>query len=260
MTIVSQAVTSAIRFFGRSYGETTSGRRFSTDVTMYKYELHAHTQECDRGARLSAKELVHLYQDAGYDGIVITAHYIRSVFTRWFPEEVTGLPHEKQVARWLKGYYTAKEKGEKVGFTVLPGVEVRFGDCLNDYLIYGLHAEFFYTVPRLNELQNADELLAILPREVCVVQAHPFRDDMVVTDPRGLFGLEVFNAGTPRFRNELAGMYAAHYGLAMTSGSDVHSIARLGKGGIMTETRIRTPEDLIAVLRNGDYTLVETYD
>ena len=36
--------------------------------------------------------------------------------------------------------------------------------------------------------------------------------------------------------------------------------ARLEKGGIMTETRIRTPEDLIAVLRSGDYALIKTYD
>lgn len=260
MMIVSQAVTPAIRFFGRSYVKIALARRFLTDVTMYKYELHAHTHECDRDARLSARELVHLYQDAGYDGIVITDHYIERFYTRWFPEEVAGLTHRQRVARWLKGYYTAKEEGEKVGFTVLPGAEVRFDDGPNDYLLYGLHAEFFYTVPWLNELKSAEELLDILPREVCVVQAHPFRDDMVVTDPRGLFGLEVFNAGTPRFRNELAEMYAAHYGLAMTSGSDVHGEARLGKGGIMTETRIRTPEDLIAVLRSGDYALIETYD
>ena len=36
--------------------------------------------------------------------------------------------------------------------------------------------------------------------------------------------------------------------------------ARLEKGGIMTKTRIRAPEDLIAVLRSGDYALIKTYD
>ena len=40
-------------------------------MATYKYELHSHTKECDRGAKLSASELVHLYKDAGYDGIVI---------------------------------------------------------------------------------------------------------------------------------------------------------------------------------------------
>lgn len=226
---------------------------------MYKYELHAHTHECDRDAHLSARELVHAYKEAGYDGMVITDHYIERFYTRWFPEEVAGLTHPEQVHRWLKGYRTAKEEGDRIGFTVLPGAEVRFDDYPNDYLIYGLHADFFYTVPRLNELKDISALLNLLPRDVCVVQAHPFRDDMAVADPRGLFGLEVFNGGTEQFRNALARIYAEHYGLAMTSGSDIHGWSRLAKGGIMTNTRIQTPEDLITVLRSGNYSLIETY-
>ncbi len=227
---------------------------------MFKYELHSHTSECDRDAHLSAKELVHLYKDAGYDGMVITDHYIERFYTLWFPEEVKGLTHEQQVTRWLKGFRTAKEEGEKIGFTVLPGAEVRFDNYPNDYLIYGLHEDFFYTVPRLNELKNADELLALMPENVCVVHAHPFRDDMAVETPhKGLFGMEVFNGGTEKFRNGLAKQYAEYYKLAPTSGSDIHDMTRLAKGGIITECQIKTPEDLVSVLRSGKYSLVENY-
>ena len=42
----------------------------------------------------------------------------------------------------------------------------------------------------------------------------------------------------------------------MTSGSDIHGWSRLAKGGIQTERRIQTPEDLIAVLRSGAYSLI----
>ena len=226
---------------------------------MYKYELHSHTSECDRDAALSAKELVHLYKAAGYDGMVITDHYIERFYTLWFPEEVQGLTHEQQVTRWLKGFRTAREEGEKIGFTVLPGAEVRFDHYPNDYLLYGVHEDFFYTVPRLNELKSVQELLALMPEGVCVVHAHPFRDDMAVATPTGLFGIETYNGGTERFRNDLARQFAEHYGLAKTSGSDIHSTARLAKGGIMTERPIRTPEDLSAVLRSGEYQLIETY-
>ena len=121
---------------------------------MYKYELHAHTSECDRDAHLSARELVHLYKEAGYDGMVITDHYIERFYRLWFPEDVKGLTHEQQVTRWLRGFRTAREEGEKIGFTVLPGAEVRFDGYPNDYLLYGLHEEFFFTAPRLNELRN----------------------------------------------------------------------------------------------------------
>ena len=223
---------------------------------MYKYELHSHTQECDRGAKLSAAQLVNAYKEAGYDGMVITDHYIERFYTRWFPDDVRDLTHEQQVHRWLRGYYAAKAEGDKVGFTVLPGAEVRLDNGPNDYLLYGLHAEFFYTVPRLNERESLQELLSLMPADACVVHAHPFRDDMIVQTPRGLFGIEVYNGGTDSFRNDLARQFAEHYGMPMTSGSDIHGWNRLAKGGIMTERRIRTPEDLSAVLRSGEYSLI----
>jgi len=224
---------------------------------MYRYELHAHTSECDRDARLSARELVQLYHGAGYDGMVITDHYIERFYTLWFPEDVQGLTHEQQVHRWLRGYSTAREEGEKIGFTVLPGAEVRFDHYPNDYLLYGVEEDFFYKVPRLNELGSVQELLSLMPENVCVVHAHPFRDGMAVADPRGLFGIEVYNGGTDDIRNELAHLFADRYRLPKTSGSDIHQLARLAKGGIATETRILTPEDLSRVLRSGAYRLIE---
>ena len=42
---------------------------------MNKYDLHIHTKECDKCAELSGGEIVRLYKDAGYDGIVVTDHY-----------------------------------------------------------------------------------------------------------------------------------------------------------------------------------------
>ena len=224
-----------------------------------KFELHVHTSECDRDAALSAKELVHLYKDAGYSGMVVTDHYIERFYTMWFPEDVKGLTHEQQVHRWLRGFYIARAEGEKIGFTVLPGAEVRFDGFPNDYLLYGLHERFFYNVPRLNELKNVSELIALMPGDVCVVHAHPFRDGMEVKTPKGLFGIETFNGGTEKFRNEMARGFAEHYGLPATSGSDIHSLARLAKGGIETDREIKTPEDLVSVLRSGEYRLIENY-
>lgn len=98
-----------------------------------------------------------------------------------------------------------------------------------------------------------------MPEGVCAVHAHPFRDGMAVADPKGLFGIETFNGGTSAFRNDLARQFAEHYSLSKTSGSDIHDMTRLAKGGIRTERRIRTPEDLVSVLRSGEYSLIENY-
>ena len=222
---------------------------------MNKYELHAHTSECDKVARLGGGELVKHYSEAGYSGMVITDHYF-SLFYEWFAEELSGVDHRRIIDRYLKGYYAALNEGERRGFTVLSGAEVRLDNSINDYLVYGLEEADFYRLPLLNRLKSLDELIEALPDYAIAVQAHPFRDNMTVITPDKLFGIEVYNGGTDSFRNELARLYADHYGKRMTSGSDIHSINALAKGGIATEHKILTSQDLVRVLKSGEYSLI----
>lgn len=239
---------------------------------MNKYELHVHTAECDLAAEMKAKDIVRKYYDAGYAGLVVTDHYF-SIFDMWFADELKGLDKKQRMQRWLRGYYEAREEGEKLGFTVLPGAEVRFDGGLNfttrsdskievqgavnDYLVYGLDEKFLLEAPPLNHCQNVEALIKLLPKDACVVWAHPFRYKMTVIDPSPLFGLEGFNGGNSQFQNSLAKLYAEHYGKPLTSGSDYHGRNRFASGGIETERLIKTPADLISVLRSGEYSLIE---
>ena len=223
---------------------------------MYKYELHAHTSECDLVARLSGAQLVRAYAEQGYSGIVITDHYF-SIFFDWFGKELEGATHRQIMDRWLRGFDSARNEGEKIGFTVLPGAEVRIDGTINDYLVYGLEVEDLYRLPLLNRMSSIDEVLDILPDYTCVVHAHPFRNSMTVRDPSRLFGIEVHNGGTEPFRNVLAQTWAEHYGKAMTSGSDCHGPEAVAQGGITTDTPIYTPADLTNILRCGKYQLIK---
>ncbi len=225
-------------------------------MAMYKYELHAHTCECDKVATISPKQLVEEYARGGYNGMVITDHYF-SLFFDWFQEELENKTKEQIIARWLKGYYDAKEVGEKIGFTVLPGAEVRLKGSANDYLIYGLEEGDFYTLPYLHRMATIEDVVKALPSYALVVQAHPFRDRMLVHSPDCLFGIEGYNGSNPPIRNELAKLFAAHYGKPITSGSDCHHLNAVGKGGIITETPILTSADLSAVLGSGEFALIE---
>ena len=222
---------------------------------MNKFELHAHTSECDKYAHLSGAELVRAYSEAGYRGMVITDHYF-SLFYEWWRDELCPDDHQQIMHRYLQGYYAARNEAEKRGFTVLCGAEVRFDHTINDFLVYGLEEQDFYRLPLLNRLKNVEELVEVLPSHAVVVQAHPFRDKMTVMSPDALFGIEVHNGGTDPFRNEMARLYAEHYGKAMTSGSDIHHIKALARGGIATERQIGCARDLVDVLSSGDYTLI----
>ncbi len=224
---------------------------------MYRYELHAHTSECDLAAHAGGAELVRRYHAEGYSGMVITDHYF-SLFYDWFADELRGADHRAVMARRLRGYYAARNEGEKLGFTVLPGAEVRFDRSpygINDFLIYGCDEDLFLTAPRLNELTSLEELNALLPESACVVLAHPFRVGMTVMDPTLLFGIEADNGQTDPRRNALAAKFAADFGKPVTSGSDCHCLEHTAKGGIETERAIRTPRDLVEVLRSGAYRL-----
>ncbi len=223
---------------------------------MGKFELHVHTKECDIVAASFAADIVRMYHDAGYDGLVITDHYFCH-FYDWFADEIKGLSERDIAKRRMRGYYEARNEGEKLGVTVLPGAEVRFDGTINDYLVYGADEEFFLACPVLNRLKNVEELKSVLPEEALVVQAHPFRNKMTVCDPTPLFGIEVYNGGTEPFRNEMAESFASHYEKAMTSGSDFHSPAALGRGGIFTESRITCPKELTDVLKSGNYRLIK---
>lgn len=223
---------------------------------MYKYELHAHTSECDLVARLSGAQLVRAYAERGYSGMVITDHYF-SIFFDWFGKELEGATHRQIMDRWLRGFDSARNEGEKIGFTVLPGAEVRIDGTINDYLVYGLEVEDLYRLPLLNRMSSIDEVLDILPDYTCVVHAHPFRNSMTVRDPSRFFGIEVHNGGTEPFRNALAQIWAEHYGKAMTSGSDCHGPEAVAQGGITTDTPIYTPADLTNILRCGKYQLIK---
>ena len=223
---------------------------------MKKYELHAHTSECDLYSQVSGKEHVRRLYEKGYSGMVITDHYFCH-FNDWFFEELCGKTKEEIIKRRLKGYYAAREEGEKIGFTVLPGAEVRFDGQINDYLIYGADEEFFYKAPYLNELSGLEELKSILPDDIVIVQAHPFRNKMTVCDPSHLFGIEVYNGVTEDYRNEMALGFASHYGKAFTSGSDTHGHDAVGRGGIATERDIKTPKQLAEVLKSGQYSLIK---
>ena len=223
---------------------------------MNKYDLHIHTKECDKCAELSGSEIVKIYKDAGYDGIVVTDHYF-SLFFEWFKDEISMSNHKKIIERYLRGYYSAKNEGEKIGLTVLCGAEVRLDGTINDYLVYGLEEKDFYELPLLNRLKDVKELVYTLPDYSMVVQAHPFRDNMTVCNPELFFGIEGYNGGTEKIRNELAKVYAKHYQKSLTSGSDFHSRHHLAKGGIATMQKIRTSGDLRNVFSSGEYFLIE---
>ncbi|MDD6276000.1 MAG: hypothetical protein PUB20_04165 [Clostridia bacterium] len=221
---------------------------------MYKYELHTHTAEVSPCAASAAADTVALYKEHGYDGLVITDHYSPMTFMNH------GIIKPQNSADYyLTGYRNAlAAAGDE--FTVLLGMEMRFYGNGNDYLVYGVTEDF---------IRNNGNLMIYYPRRfhnltaknnMIFVQAHPFRPYIFRTNPRFLDGCEVYNAkDSEKGTNEKALEWADKHNMKIrTGGADFHREAHIvNMSGIMTDTKIKTNNDLVEVLKNGDFEIIK---
>ena len=215
-------------------------------VNMYLTELHAHTKETSPCSHITANELVHKYKELGYSTLVITDHYTEKLLTSENPVEV--------VERFLQGYNTALLTGEKIGLKVLLGMEIRFTNEKEDYLVYGVTKEFLianYDICKKNIIDLRKKLdESTIP--YFISQAHPGRSTCKY--PTYLDGIEVFNAMNHQAEmNTIAENYSKEFNLIPTSGTDCHNSEIIGKGGISTLTPIITINDLIISLKRNNY-------
>lgn len=215
---------------------------------IYKTEMHCHTMESSlRCGKVSAKEIVKIYEDAGYDTLILTDHF--------GGKHVSDKGSEYDIQIFMEGYRTAKSSSKYLN--VLLGMEINLNENKNDYLVYGITEEVIRKFPKIFELSIGD--FCDLAHEIglTVYQAHPFRNGMSIIPPVIVDGIEVFNAH-PRHdsRNSIAMAWAELYNKKIISGSDAHQLQDLARGGIMSRLKITNNQELLTVLTNCDYSLI----
>ena len=219
---------------------------------QYKYELHCHTKETSLCGQVPAREIVKMYKEKGYSGIVITDHYSPMTFK---PSRVYR-PHT-DMDFYLKGYKEALKEADE-NFTVLLGMEIRYYATANDFLVYGVTEEFLRTKGNLMKLYPRKFYKLAKENNMIVVQAHPFREWMIRIKHKYLDGAEVHNGKTSKERNKKAFDWFREKKMAVkVSGSDFHRPKNLATGGIITNEPIKTNDALLRILRSGEYELIE---
>ena len=217
----------------------------------YKYEIHAHTKNTSRCGQLDAEELVKKYKEAGYSGIVITDHYSPMTFN---PGEFFN--KKKAIEHYLQGYRKAKVL-ETDEFSVLLGMELRFYATVNDYLVYGITEDMLFNLPFLLPLYIKKASNILRKRGCLFIQAHPFREFIRRANPKYLDGVEVFNGKAPKEANDKSLQWAESFGAKIKcGGSDCHRETGVALGGIITNEPIKTNDDLIRILKSGNFKLI----
>ena len=216
-----------------------------------RMDLHVHTKESSECGTLPAREIVDMYKNAGYDGIVVTDHALPR-YVKKFASAVEMLKVQRE------GYFAAKEYADTIGFTVLYGCEFRFTEAYQtDFLVYGSDPDYFIKRPELLETPIEKALPAMRADGLLVYQAHPFRDKMQITSPALLDGIEVYNGHNGYdSRNGFAMLWAEQYCLKKISGSDFHKPCDLARGGILTNEDVTDSAALVKCLKEQTYQLI----
>lgn len=217
-------------------------------MKKYLFDTHIHTAESSACGEVAAADVVARYKNLGYDGIVITDH-MQHVIDRF------GGTYEENVDRFLDGYHAAKALAD-TDFKVILGMELRFLENDNDYLVYGFDEEFLYSRD-LAHIPTLEDFMPIAKENgLAIFQAHPFRNGMEIKEPGIVDGIEVYNGhGNHDSRNDIAMMWAEKFGFRKLSGSDFHGVITMEPGGVYFEDEINDSKDVAKALLEGRYTL-----
>ena len=219
-------------------------------MAEYLYEVHLHTSDASACGSVPGADMADYYKSLGYDGIFVTDHFLNGNTTA-----DASLPYAERIEIFCSGYENAKKRGDEIGLSVFFGVEYSHVHG-NHFLLYGIDKAFLLAHP---------EILTIGMREVCslvhsvggtVVQAHPFREAQYVTEycllPHSCDAIEVFNACNTPEANEMARLYAAHYGLPFSAGSDIHHKPFAKPlGSVVCTEKIQKEKDMARLFREG---------
>ena len=217
---------------------------------MYRYETHLHTFPVSKCARAETRETLEFYKNEGYAGVFITNHFIDGNINI-----DRSLPYEERIEFYFSTHEEAKMIGEEIGISVFFGIESSYRGT--DFLIYGLEKEWFLEHPEIEEMKKSDFLKLAADSGALIIQAHPYREapyiDHIRLFPRHVHGVEIYNASMSAETNEMARIYAEHYGLIKFAGSDNHrGGAQMRFGGMESSTPIVSERDFIERVLSGD--------
>ncbi|MBQ2278762.1 MAG: hypothetical protein II333_09350, partial [Clostridia bacterium] len=152
----------------------------------YKTELHCHSRDASGCSSESAEGIVRKYTEAGYTTVCLTNHFCPD------SKDDDDAAWEAKVDKLYRAYDILTEAaGDRL--TILMGMELRFSQNSNDYLVFGFDREYLMSHRDIHRMGIGNYIKMAREDGLLTIQAHPFRTGMTVTDPRRVDGIEVFN-------------------------------------------------------------------
>ena len=212
----------------------------------YIYETHCHTSQGSACGRMTGEELARFDKDAGYDGVIVTDHFFNGNCA-----VDPSLPWKKKCELYCAGYRAAKRVGDKIGLTVMFGIEYSYFGT--DLLVYGLDEEWLKAHPEIMDMYVKDFMRFVYENGGLIVHAHPFRQasyiDTIRLYPYDVDAVEVYNAGNDPKADERANWYADSYGLVKVAGSDRHGVYSEERCAVVFDEKLESIDDYMRLVR-----------
>ena len=210
-----------------------------------RIETHAHTKPVSACSEIAPAKMVQDYLELGYDAIAITNHFN--------PDYISMTP-QKAVEFYLSDFYETRHIADGTRLRVLLGMEIRFTENSNDYLVFGIdeadiERAHFYLGRGLKAFYEGFHT----ERNI-ILQAHPFRDHMTRADAHYLDGIESFNMH-PRHnaRISLACRWARAEDFIVSAGTDYHHPGDAGMAAVRVKACPTDSFELASLLKSRDY-------
>ncbi len=225
----------------------------------YKMELHAHTHPGSGCSSVSPERMVAVHKQIGCDAVVITNHFhlghIDHYIEPTYFYECLNKDRKALVETYLAGYKKTYEIGKKEGLNVILGMEIRFPQDSNDYLVFGIDEDFVdKSIDYLDK--SLEEFYKGMKNDKnVIIQAHPFRNGMRHMTSEFLDGIETFNLHPEHnSRVGVACEYARdnHFPLT-TCGSDFHDEPSFGLALMKSKTLPEDSFELAEIIKSRDY-------
>lgn len=216
------------------------------DKYKFKTELHAHTKPVSACSEIEPERLIELYKEKQADAVCITNHFSPYYFEN-------GTKTEK-IKEYIEEFEKTRKIGEKNGINVILGMEIRFTENANDYLVYGIgENELEYAYEFLDK--GIDEFYKAFKNDSNVIlQAHPFRDGMERANIKSIDGIEVFNMHlNHNSRVSRAAQYATENNLLVSGGTDFHHETHQGQCFVKTDFKPVDSFDIAKIIKDSNF-------
>ncbi|MCQ2482863.1 MAG: PHP domain-containing protein [Clostridia bacterium] len=219
----------------------------------FRLELHMHTSEASKCASMDGRTAVRMYKELGYDGIVVTNHFINGNTS--VDRE---LPWEEQMDNFFKGYDVAYDEGQKVGLKVFCSFEFNYNST--EFIVLGISKQW---------LKEHEEVMQMTPEEFIpyfqnnggyVIQVHPYRYAWYIDIARPyaylVDAVEVINVGNKIPESDAwASRIAEIYNKPIVAGSDCHHYGSGYGAGVVLKEIPQDENDLIRILRKNEHSV-----